>query len=442
MGQRQREHFVKEKQVLSMRNELPPVSNRMKYGIFTIYSLIFVLFGLAIDTPQRIAHGLYRIIVEPDVLITDYVEIGGIGAAFVNAGVIMLLTILILYFLKVEISGISIAAIYLMGGFALFGKNLMNIWFIILGVVCYAVYKKEKLSKHICTAFFGTSLAPILSEIFFGLELVLPLKILLGLGVGLSIGFILPPLAAYLFQVHKGFDLYNVGFTAGLIGTIYVSIFRSYGFVSYSRLIWSGGNNRLFGTLLFAMFLSMLILGFFLNGRTLKPIRQLFTYSGVAASDFVAMADFGTALFNMGLNGFLALGYVLLVGGDLNGPTIGGILTVMCFGAYGKHVKNILPILIGVVIGSITKTWHINDPHILLAALFGTGLAPIGGHYGWIYGVIAGFINSSVVLNSGSLHGGMNLYNTGFSAGIVAAVMLPVIEAFRTGKSKVKVRQE
>ncbi len=431
MGQRRREHFVKEKQV-------SPVSNRIKYGIFTTYSLLFVLFGLAVDPPRRIVQGIYRIIVEPDVLITDYIEIGGMGAAFVNAGVIMLLTILILYFLKVEISGISIIAIYLMGGFALFGKDLLNIWLIILGVVCYAAFKREKLARHIHTAFFGTSLAPILSEIFFRLNLPLPLKLLLGVGVGLSIGFILPPLAASLFKVHKGFDLYNVGFTAGLIGTVYISIFRSYGFASYSRLVWSEGNNRIFGLLLSCWFLSMIILGFLLNGRHLKSLRRLFTYSGVAPSDFVAMTDFGTALINMGLNGFLALGYVLVVGGALNGPTIGGIMTVMCFGAYGKHVRNITPILIGVIIGSLTKTWNINDPPILLAALFGTGLAPISGHYGWLYGVIAGFINSSVVLNSGILHAGMNLYNTGFSAGIVAAVMHPVIEMLGVGKSKVE----
>ena len=48
-----------------------------------------------------------------------------------------------------------------------------------------------------------------------------------------------------------------------------------------------------------------------------------------------------------------------------------------------------------------------------------------------IFGVLAGFINSSVVLNSGILHGGMNLYNTGFSAGIVAAVLVPLLNAFK-----------
>ena len=436
MGKKQREHIVVEEQVLSMQKNIPNVTNNLKYGIFTIYSLLFVAFGFVIDTPKEILQGLYRIVIEPDVLITDYIEIGGIGAAFVNAGLIMLFTLAILYLLKVQISGTSIAAIYLMGGFALFGKNIFNIWLIIFGVVIYSVIKKEKLALHIHTAFFGTSLAPIISEIFFGLEIPLSLRIIYGILVGLSIGLLLPPLSAYLFAVHRGFNLYNVGFTAGLLGTVYVSIFRSYGLVSYSQLIWSKGNNLLFGIMLSVMMLSMMLLGYLLNGRNLHTLLRLFSYSGVAKSDFVLMEDFGTSLINMGINGLVATAYVIIVGGELNGPTMGGILTVMCFGAYGKHIKNILPIFLGVFIGSLTKVWNINDPPILLAALFSTGLAPIAGHYGWIYGVAAGYINSSVVLNSGILHGGMNLYNTGFSAGMVAAVMLPIIEAFRRKKDK------
>ncbi len=413
------------------------VSNRVNYLIFTIYSFVFVLFGFLMDSSKKIIKGIYEIIIEPDLLITDYIEIGGIGATFVNSGILMLLSLLILYLLKVDISGISIAGIFLMGGFALFGKNLFNVWFIILGVVLYAKFKKDKIQKHIYTAFFGTSLAPIISEICFSLELPIWFKIILSISVGLSIGFLLPPLAAHLFHIHKGFNLYNVGFTAGLLGTIYVSLFRSYGFVSYSKLVWSEGNNLLFGVFLSIYFLSMMILGYILDRNSMKKIRNIIKYSGVSGTDFVKLEGMGTTLFNMGINGFCAMVYIILVQGDLNGPTIGGILTIMSFGAYGKHIRNIVPIFLGVAIGSLTKIWHISDPHIQLAALFGTGLAPIGGHYGWIYGVIAGFINSSVVLNSGILHGGMNLYNTGFSAGIVAGIVIPAIEAFRRKKDKV-----
>ena len=92
-------------------------------------------------------------------------------------------------------------------------------------------------------------------------------------------------------------------------------------------------------------------------------------------------------------------------------------------------LANLFYCFIGVVLGSLTKIWNINDPAVLLAALFGTSLAPIAGHYGWAWGVVAGFLNSSVALCSGVLHGGMNLYNTGFSAGIVAAFLVPLLEA-------------
>ena len=49
---------------------------------------------------------------------------------------------------------------------------------------------------------------------------------------------------------------------------------------------------------------------------------------------------------------------MLAIGGDLNGPTIGAILTIVGFAAYGKHPRNIVPIMLGVFIGSLVKTWE------------------------------------------------------------------------------------
>ncbi|HRX26241.1 MAG TPA: DUF1576 domain-containing protein, partial [Aminivibrio sp.] len=58
------------------------------------------------------------------------------------------------------------------------------------------------------------------------------------------------------------------------------------------------------------------------------------------------------------------------------------------------------------------------------------------GEFGVLWGVVAGFLHSSLVLNVGALHGGFNLYNNGFSGGAVAAVLVPVIEAIRTGRER------
>ena len=119
----------------------------------------------------------------------------------------------------------------------------------------------------------------------------------------------------------------------------------------------------------------------------------------------------------MGVSGAIGMAYILVVGGELNGPVIGAIFTIVGFAAFGKHPRNIVPIMAGVFLGSLAKPWNADDPSILLAALFGTALAPIAGRFGWHWGVVAGFIHSSAALSVGPVHAGLNLYNNGFAAG-------------------------
>jgi hypothetical protein len=407
------------------------IKTRTEYAVTTSYAISLIIFGFIVDSFKSIVRGLYKIINEPDILITDYIGVGGLGASFVNAGLVALVSISILYFLKINITGAASSAIWLMAGFALFGKNIFNIWFIIIGVWLYSKYQKDSFSKYIFIAMFGTSLAPLVTQVMFNTVLPKTLSIILGIVVGLGVGFILPPLAAYLMRVHQGFNLYNIGFTAGVIGTIIISVFKSYGFEVETRLIWTSGNNRLLASFLVIMFLSMIIISFILDKDVFKKYKKLLNYSGRLVTDFMVLEGFAPSLFNMGVNGIFGVIYIILVGGDLNGPTIGGIFTIVGFSSFGKHLKNMLPIFIGVYLGSIMKTWNINDPSILMAALFGTTLAPIAGTFGWKYGVLAGFLHSSVVLNVGFLHGGVNLYNNGFSGGLVAATLIPIIEALR-----------
>jgi hypothetical protein len=407
------------------------IKTKKEYAILTFYALSFIIFGFIVDSAKNILKGLISIIREPDILITDYIGVGGMGAAFVNSGLIALVSILILYKLKINITGAANSAVWLMAGFALFGKNIFNIWFIIAGVWLYSRYQEEKFSKYIFTAMFGTSLAPLVTQIMFSTGLPRVFSISLGVCIGLGVGFILPPLASYLMRVHQGFNLYNIGFTAGIIGTITISVFKSYGLKIEERLIWTTGNNTILGVFLLFLFISMIILSLIMDKSAYIKFKNVFKYTGRLVSDFMILEGFAPSLFNMGVNGIFATAYVILVGGDLNGPTIGGIFTIVGFSAIGKHLKNMLPIFIGIFLGSISKTWSINDPSILMAALFGTTLAPIAGAFGWKWGIIAGFLHSSLVLNVGFLHGGVNLYNNGFSGGLVAATLIPIIEALR-----------
>ena len=140
---------------------------------------------------------------------------------------------------------------------------------------------------------------------------------------------------------------------------------------------------------------------------------------------------FGVApvLVNMGVNGLIGMAFILATGGDLNGPTIGGILTIMGFSAFGKHAGNITPVMAGVFLGSIFMQWSLNDCSVQLACLFCTTLAPVSGYFGWPFGVLAGFLHSCVVLYTSSPVAGMNLYNNGFSGGLIAIFLYPTIIA-------------
>ena len=85
----------------------------------------------------------------------------------------------------------------------------------------------------------------------------------------------------------------------------------------------------------------------------------------------------------------------------------------------------------GVWLGAVLSVWPVDSPGAVLAALFGATLAPVAGAFGALAGVAAGFLHLAVVMSVASVHGGLNLYNNGFSGGIVAMMLLPVLESFR-----------
>jgi len=406
-----------------------PCSNRALLGIVALFPLAFIAAALAIDSPRDIFNGLLAIQSSRDTLITDYMGLGGIGAAFMNAGLLTLLAIGCYYRSGAVIGGASVACLFLVLGFALFGKSLLNVWFIVFGVWLFARYKGEPFAKHINTAFFGAALAPVFTEVLFSSTLPLHYSAPLAVATTLLLGFVLVPAAAHLFHTHMGYTLYNIGFVAGIVGTLIVALYKSYGFVPDPVFIWTSGNNRLLASMLFALFAATAAGAFVLDRQALSKLRWIVRQAGRSPTDFVTRAGIGPSLLNMSLTGAIGTAYVLLVGGDLNGPTIGAILTIVGFSAFGKHPKNIVPIMIGVFIGSLVKDWSAHHPSAVLAALFGTTLAPIAGRFGWRWGIAAGFLHSSVAQSVGHLHGGLVLYNNGFAAGLVAAVLVPVILA-------------
>jgi hypothetical protein len=416
--------------------EVKQATDRVVLLVVAAYAAAFVLFGFLVSTPAEIGQGLLKILTSRDTLLTDYIGLGGMGAAFANAGLLTLCACFVYYKSGAKVGGPAVAALFLVLGFALFGKNLLNVWSIVAGVYLYSRFKREPFATHINTAFFGVALAPIFSEILFSSAIPMTLSLPLAVVTSLVIGFILAPAAAQLFKAHMGFTLYNMGFTAGLVGTLVVALYKSYGFVPDPVFIWTTGNNLLLATFLLLVFVSMVAVGFCFDRAVPSKLTELMCLPGQAPSDFIGQFGIGPTLANMGLAGAIGAAYILCIGGDLNGPTIGAILTIVGFAAYGKHPRNIVWIMLGVFLGSLAKPWNWADPSLQLAALFGTTLAPIAGRFGWRWGIVAGFIHSSAAQTVGTLHAGLNLYNNGFAAGIVASVLVPVIMAIQSRRDQ------
>jgi len=400
------------------------------FPVLWAYAALLAAAGFLLDTPGDILNGLVTIILSEDALITDYILIAGPGAALVNSAIVTAISICVLYVADDILNGMTLVVIGLMSGFSLFGKNFVNIWPILIGTWLYTRYRKEPFGAFANIGLMATALAPIVSYIALDNGWGHPI---LGIAAGLVIGFIMPPLAAYTYRIQNGMNLYNVGFACGLLAFIFVPLMSSLGADPTTYYRWASGYNVVFAVLLFGLCLLLLLGGFLLSSKPIWAVwagyRRLLQTSGRAASDYLRMFGHNVVMVNAGFNGLIGTAFILAIGGDLNGPTLGGILTIMGFSAFGKHAFNILPIMAGVTLGGVVMHWSLADPAVQLACLFCTTLAPVSGYFGWPYGVLAGFLHSSVVLYTGSPVAGMNLYNNGFSGGLVAIVLYPAIIA-------------
>ena len=388
----------------------------------TLFAVGLVAFGLTQSTLEEIIRGMYTILTHEDVLITDYIAIAGIGAAFVNAGLVTLISIAILKLVNDPLNGATLVTIGLMAGFSLFGKNILNIWPILTGTAIYAMLKKETFSHHVNLALRATALSPVVSF------MAVRYSPWLGVLAGLLIGFVMPPVAEHAHRVQNGMNLYSVGFSCGLLAMMMVPAFKAFGLDPAAAHHWSTGGNVRLGLALAALCAVLIVAGLSRGpGQVLRRYWALLHTSGRGPSDYVRTFTPGPVLVNMGVNGLIATGYIVFTGGDLNGATIGAIFTILGFSGYGKHAFNIVPVMAGVLLGSLTNHVDPNSSSLQLAGLFGTTLAPFAGVFGWPFGVLAGLLHSSVVLQAGLPLEGMNLYNNGFSGGLVAIVLYPIL---------------
>ncbi|EGT3616040.1 DUF1576 domain-containing protein [Clostridium perfringens] len=409
-----------------------------EYLIHLILYISFIIFAFFLESPKEILTGLYKIVLNSDILITDYISIGGFGATLINSALLGIIFIFLFYINDIKSTGRSIMSLWFLTGFGMFGKNIVNIWPIILGTWIYSKVKRKPFKEYLVVASLGTALAPTVSQFSF-FPGVHPISgAIMGAFVGIIIGFILPPIAQNASRIHSGFSLYNVGFAGGIIAIAVMSLMKAVGHNFETNSIWHKGNNNLYILFLLIISAYFIICSFLLDKSKktlLKDQVGINSEHGIFPSDFFSIYG-SSCYFNMGILCIFSTLFVLLVNGDLNGPTIGAIFAMAGFGCYGKNLANSIPLIIGASLASIISISDLNSPVTVVCILFSTGLAPISGYYGWPYGIIAGFLHIFIVFNIGELHGGLNLYNNGLAGGFVAAIIVPVIESLNITNTK------
>ncbi|MDF2613065.1 MAG: conserved rane protein of unknown function [Clostridia bacterium] len=407
--------------------------------ILSVFPITFLIFALLMikgqdGEPISLLKGLWKIISSPTILITDFLEVGGIAASFVNSALIGFLNLFLLKYYKMRINGLLIAAFMTVLGFSFFGKNIFNILPIYIGGYLYCYYQKVSMKEIILIIMFSTSMAPIVSEISFTTIFPKPYGLLIGILVGVLIGFIIVPLSSHMLRFHDGFNLYNIGFTSGIVGTVFTSILRSFKIdIKSVDILYLNKDISIVG-LLAVMFVYLMLVGFFINKDVFKDYKKILKYKGRTVTDFTAQLGYGVTFFNMGFMGLLSLVYITAVNGTVNGPVLAGIFTVVGFSAFGKHPKNCFPIVFGVVLAGMLMHYDLSSTGLIISVLFSTTIAPIAGTYGIGVGVLAGMLHLALVTQIGYIHGGINLYNNGFAGGLVAGFLIPIIDAFKKGE--------
>lgn len=401
-----------------------------RYREFYIASIFMIVFGLGIDGIAGSIEGIKNILTAESILLSDYMEIGGVGASFVNAGFMLLISLFIANRSGARLTGAHISALFTLVGFSFFGKNLINSLPLMLGVYLYTLYSNQKISNFMHIMCFVTGISPMVSLLMFGLELDLLIGILLGYIVGTLVGFIIIPLSSSVLKFHDGYSLYNGGFTLGIIGMVFAGIIRMFDKeMPTVNIVYEGSDLLPF---LFLLSLSIIFMSYgIIKNRGIRGYKKdILSHSGRLITDFTIESNKYLVTFNIGLLGLISIVYVKLCGGIFNGPIVGGVLTVMGFGTFGKHPKNVIPIMLGVYIASSLNKYDPSSTGAILTALFATTIAPLAGEFGLFAGVLAGFLHKAVAMNVGYIHGGINLYNNGLAGGIVAGVLAPLYKNF------------
>ena len=73
-------------------------------------------------------------------------------------------------------------------------------------------------------------------------------------------------------------------------------------------------------------------------------------------------------------------------------------------------------------------TQYLNAQSVIVGLCYANGLSPLSDKYGWFWGMLSAMLHYCMVTTTALIHGGMCLYNGGFTTCLVCLLMLPTLE--------------
>ena len=416
--------------------------------VFGLFALAFLAAAVCMPDRGSMFTGLWQILSQPGKISTNYFALGGYAATFLNMGLVCAISLGLFLVFRGTPNNVSTLAVLLTTGFASWGINVLNIWPTILGVLLYALVKKEKPGTLVNAMLFSTGIAPLITDLMIRYphsEVVgfHPVGVVLALAVGLAIGFFLPAGLAFSPKVHKGFDLYSaalpIGMTAFFLNAV---LYKTMGIdlpaapAAETLQVASRFTANLFCCILFGL---LILLAFALGCRPRDYWRLLRDPAQV--SNFSSTYGNPVFLMNAGVFGLFILGYYNLIGATFNGVTFGILFCMLATCNSGSHPGNVWPIMVGYYLASVVCGWlsslaggnfagAINAQAICVGLCYANGLSPISDKYGWPFGILAGVMHYLLVTSVPNLHGGFCLYNGGFTAALICLILVPQLERF------------
>lgn len=430
-----------------------------------------VPFAIIITHETDFWANVFKIMTTPCKLVTDYFALAGLGSTFFNAGVCGFICNLIMVISKIKPSATTFAGYMLVLAHCFYGLNFVNMLLPLLGVFVYCKVMKKSYRANFHISLFATAVGPFISDFLFrytinntyvfGEPRVTVLGVILAVLFGLGSGFVIPALLPGTTAMHRGYNMYKAGLAIGIYGIfVYAFMYKTLGVDAPSVIPFDNPEyysmpykyRGFVSVFLIFLFTFTVFLGYFLNGKNFHGYRALIHSTGYGL-DFLDKFGMPVCLINIGIYGLCAVAYLNVIfvlpeifpflpeGAGFTGSTIGATFAALTFAADGQHPRNVWPIVAGYGLLFVTMItlctifeleipWTLSSQSYINGIAFATGLCTFAGKYGWKIGIAVGFFGAIICTSTTAMHGGFVLYNGGFTAGLTALVVLPILDFY------------